>query len=88
MSELDDRLKQIDEYFANRKHDYIDVLNIEFLVKENQMLREEGMRLAEASMRVIRTYDGLHRLSKAVSRWCDAIAGEGGRKEMYERRMG
>lgn len=54
--------------------------NVDFLVEENKKLREAGMKLAEASLRVIRTYDGVHRLSKAVSEWCATIAGEGGRR--------
>lgn len=41
--------------------------------------REAGCKLAEAAMRVIRTYDGVHRLSEAVAEWNRTIANEGGR---------
>lgn len=50
-----------------------------FLINENSALRDAGCRLAEAAMRVIRTSDGIHRLSIAVSGWSMAIADEGGR---------
>lgn len=52
---------------------------IRFLIDENRKLREAGCKLAEASMHVIREYDGIHRLSLAVSEWAKTIANEGGR---------
>lgn len=51
----------------------------EYLVIENKHLREAGCKLAEAAMRVVRTHDGVHRLSLAVSGWATAVANEGGR---------
>ena len=55
----------------------------QFLVEENRSLREAGCKLAEAAMRVVREFDGLHRLSLAVSEWSLAIANEGRRGERF-----
>ncbi len=49
------------------------------LAEENRRMRKVGNNLAIAAMKVIRDYDGLHRLSLAVSEWNKAIANEGGR---------
>ena len=51
----------------------------EFLAEENSQLRRAGNDLAIAALHVIRDYDGIHRLSLAVSEWAKAIANEGGR---------
>jgi hypothetical protein len=49
------------------------------MARDHKRMRDAGCKLAEASLRVIRTYDGLHRLSLAVREWADAIASEGDR---------
>lgn len=49
----------------------------QMLLTDNKKMREAGCELAEASMRVIREYDGIHRLSLAVSKWTKVIADEG-----------
>ena len=49
------------------------------LSKDNRRLRDAGCKLAEAALRVIRTYDGTHRLASAVAEWSRAVACEGGR---------
>lgn len=52
---------------------------IEFLRSDNYKMREVGSELAIAAARVIKDYDGLHRLSLAVKDWFEIIANEGGR---------
>lgn len=52
---------------------------IEMLTRDNDKLLNAGNDLAEASSRVIRDYDGLHRLSIAVANWHLAIANQGDR---------
>jgi hypothetical protein len=52
---------------------------IDMLMSDNKRMRDAGCDLAEAAMRVINDYDGVHRLAKAVARWADAVADEGGR---------
>jgi hypothetical protein len=49
------------------------------LIEDNKRMRKAGCKLAEAAMRVCREYDGIHRLSLAISEWSKAIADEGGR---------
>lgn len=58
-----------------------DVLMRQFhqLVEDNKNLRRAGCALACAALRVIKTYDGTHRLALAISAWTNAIADEGGR---------
>jgi len=51
----------------------------QWLIEENKQLRIAGCKMAEAALRVVREYDGLHRLMLAVSEWSKAIADEGGR---------
>ena len=53
------------------------------LIDDNKRLREAGCELAEAAMRVAKTYDGVHRLMIASSKWAMAIANEGGREKLY-----
>lgn len=57
--------------------------HIEMLSRDNQRMREAGCNLAEAATRVVRDYDGLHRLSIAISQWFTAIANEGDRDERH-----
>jgi len=52
---------------------------VEMLIKNNKELRDSGCKLAEAATRVIRTYDGVHRLSLAVAEWYKTLANENGR---------
>jgi tellurite resistance protein len=59
---------------------------IRMLEKDNKRMREAGNNLAIAAMRVIRDYDGIHRLSLAVAEWNKAIADEGGRADTVERK--
>lgn len=54
----------------------------EQLIEDNRRMREVGSNLAIAAMRVIRDYDGVHRLALAVSEWNKAIANEGGRSDL------
>lgn len=54
---------------------------IEKLEEDNHRMRQAGCDLAMAAMKVIRDYDGVHRLSDAVGEWAKVIATEGTRKE-------
>lgn len=56
---------------------------IEMLTRDSAKMRLAGGALAEAAIRVIHDYDGLHRLSLAVAEWCACVANEGDR----DRRM-
>lgn len=56
---------------------------VEMLVADNRRMRDAGCALAEAAQRVVRTYDGVHRLASAIARWNEAIANEGGRQERF-----
>jgi len=49
------------------------------LMIDNKRMRKAGNNLAEAAIRVIRDYDGVHRLAVAVSEWTMVIANEGKR---------
>jgi hypothetical protein len=49
------------------------------LIRDHKRMREAGCALAEAALRVIREYDGTHRLALAVAKWAEAIAAEGDR---------
>lgn len=49
------------------------------LIRDHKRMRLAGGILAEAAIRVIHDYDGLHRLSLAVAGWAEAIAAEGDR---------
>lgn len=53
---------------------------LEFIQRDNTKMREAGCELAIASMKVIKDYDGIHRLSLAVKDWCEVLANEGNRK--------
>lgn len=55
----------------------------EMLIEDNKKMREAGMELAEAALRVAKTYDGVHRLLLAVSKWSEVVANEGHRDRMY-----
>jgi len=52
------------------------------LIEDNKIMRKAGCELAEAAIYSIREYDGLHRLSLAVSKWAEVIAGEGHRSAL------
>lgn len=56
----------------------------EFLADQNARLRQAGNDLAIAAMRVVKDYDGTHRLAQAVADWMETIATEG-RRENGER---
>lgn len=56
---------------------------VEMLTRDNAKMREAGCNLAEAAGRVVRDYDGLHRLSIAIGTWFNAIAGEGDRDSRH-----
>lgn len=56
---------------------------VRMLIADNARMRAAGTALAEAGLRVIREYDGTHRLSLAVAEWAKAIANEGGRAERH-----
>lgn len=58
-----------------------EVSSEEFLINENSKLRDAGCNLAEAASRVVHNYDGIHRLSLAISDWYKTLADEGGRDE-------
>ena len=49
------------------------------LSDDNARMRKAGSNLAMASMRVVRDYDGIHRLSLAIADWSRAVADEGNR---------
>ena len=56
------------------------------LINDNRAMRQAGCKLAEAALRVIREYDGLHRLALAVTEWSRVVSCEGRRgapKEEY-----
>jgi hypothetical protein len=52
---------------------------IDMLTRDHKRMRNAGTILAEAALRVVREYDGLHRLALAVASWSAAIADEGDR---------
>jgi hypothetical protein len=52
---------------------------LEMMARDHKRMRDAGCALAEAALRVIREYDGLHRLSLAVAKWAEAVAAEGDR---------
>ena len=59
--------------------------NFEKMHKEMADLTYAGNDLAEAAVHVVCHYDGIHRLSKAISRWFLAVANQNGRgKERSE----
>ena len=55
----------------------------EMLIEDNRAMREAGCELAEAAIRVVREYDGCHRLMLAVSKWTTVVANEGGRQKIH-----
>jgi len=56
---------------------------IDHLAKDNKALKEAGCKMAQAALRVVHEYDGVHRLQLTVSEWAKTIANEGGRAEQY-----
>lgn len=59
----------------------IELQMIEQLSIENDALRKAGCKLAQRALYTISNYDGLHRLSLAVSHWANVLANENGRGE-------
>ena len=52
-------------------------INILYNINDrNNKMRKASCNLAEAAIRVIRDYDGVHRLSLAVSEWAKVISDE------------
>ena len=51
----------------------------DILLEDCKQMRKAGNDLAIAAMRVVGQYDGIHRLSAAVSYWNNVISTEGGR---------
>ena len=47
--------------------------------EHNNAMRMAGRDLATAALRVVRDYDGVHRLALAVSAWAQVLADQGGR---------
>lgn len=56
---------------------------IKQLSKENTDLRKAGGYLAQRAMYTVTNYDGLHRLSLAVSNWAKTVANEGRRSKKF-----
>ena len=52
---------------------------VRMLQRDNQKMRRAGLHLAECASRVVKEYDGIHRLSLAVSKWYEVVANEGDR---------
>lgn len=48
----------------------------EELLTDYEKLRQASLKLAEAASQVIREYDGVHRLAKAVSELYNVLSGE------------
>lgn len=74
------KVKRLEKLSEN--HDsHVETLEdcISWLQCDVSTLREAGMNLALAAIHVVKEYDGLHRLSLAVSKWMTAVANEGGR---------
>ena len=57
----------------------VEAEQVKMLSKENEALRKAGARLARRAMYVVAEYDGLHRLSLAVSEWAKVMGDEHGR---------
>ena len=55
---------------------------IELLNTENSKLKIAGCEMAEAAIRIIKDYDGVHRLSLAVSNWFKVMADENNRSKV------
>ncbi|MFY9292803.1 MAG: hypothetical protein WAP03_19230 [Methylorubrum rhodinum] len=70
---------------AGRRGDYPPGI-VAMLAADNRAMRAAGTQLAEAALRVIREYDGCHRLSLAVAEWSKTLGDEGGRGERHAAR--
>jgi hypothetical protein len=57
------------------------VSQLNSVIEDSNKYRTAGCNLAEASIRVINNYDGIHRLSLATSEWLKVVADEGGRNK-------
>lgn len=64
-----------------KEHISLRDINETMLVEENKRLRLAGTTLSKAALHVITEYDGLHRLSLAVSEWAKTLADEHGRNK-------
>lgn len=58
---------------------------VKMMADDNARMRKAGCALAEAALRVISEYDGVHRLSLAVAEWSTAVANEGHRERKFAR---
>ena len=54
--------------------------------EHNNAMRMAGCDLATAALRVVRDYDGVHRLALAVSAWAQVLADQGGRDAALDER--
>lgn len=72
----------LEEELARQREEMV-VKDLEkMLIEDNKRLRKSGCELAESAIYTVKEYDGLHRLSLAVSNWAKAVADEGGRGEV------
>ena len=53
---------------------------LDTVANDNKRMRKAGCDLAEAALRVVRDYDGTHRLALAIAEWTRVVADEGGRR--------
>ena len=53
------------------------------LAADNKALTKAGCEMAQAALRVVHEYDGVHRLQLTVAAWAKVLADEGGRAERY-----
>lgn len=59
----------------------IDSELVGMLQEDNASILDAGFNMAKAASRVVRKYDGLHRLSLAISEWYKAVADQGNRSK-------
>lgn len=60
---------------------------VKMLTADNARMRKAGCDLALAALRIIRDYDGVHRLALAVSEWMKVVGTEGSRSERFSERQ-
>ena len=72
---FDEALKAMKSYASQQMPSDIN----DILLEDCKQMRKAGNDLAIAAMRVVGQYDGIHRLSAAVSYWNNVISTEGGR---------
>ena len=61
---------------------------VEMISRDNKSLKKAGMNLAEAASYVIKEYDGIHRLSLAISEWYSSIGNQGDRDTITHSEVG